>query len=215
MTVHPTQLELAATRERVVAELHDALILEDLLDAQALWAPAKIAVAKEFLRRNVARAGWPQSLHWDWAEKAAFLKTYAPGPLSPFRLFGMRVGLEWQGMLLGSSYGHKARIGAPGRDLVYVEFVETAPWNWRLDAIEQKKKYNGVGLQLFELAVRWSDDLGYKGRVGLHSLPQSNGFYRGTCAMTDLGEDPKNPNQLNYFELDEKGARSFLEEDEQ
>jgi hypothetical protein len=169
-------------------------------------------MAKEYLRLNIARPEWPQSLHWDWANKAVFLKAYAPGALSPFRLVGLRADGEWQGILLGSSYGHQTRLGAPGRDLVYVEFVETAPWNWDLAAINQRKRFGGVGLQLMELAVRWSDDLGYKGRVGLHSLPQANGFYSGPCKMTDLGPDPKSPHQLRYFELDETGARRFLEE---
>lgn len=213
MSIHPTQIKLVASGELIPAELHDSLALTDLIDAQALWTPFKLSMAKECLVRNVPRASWPQSIDWDWANKAAYLKPYAPGPFSPFRMLGLRAQGEWQGMMLASSYGHKTKLGAAGRDLVYVDFVETAPWNWDFAAIGQTKRFAGVGLQLIELAVRWSDDLGYKGRLGLQSLPQSEGFYRNACGMTDLGPDPASQYKLHYFELDEKGARSFLEED--
>lgn len=214
MSIHRTKLKLLTTGEQIDAELHDALSLDDLLDSQALWAPGKIGIAKEFLRRGIDRRLWPQSLHWNWADKASALKPYAPGPLSVFRLFGMKAQDKWQGTLLACCAGHHARTGSPGRDLVYIDFVETAPWNWDLPAIEQRPLLRGIGIQLFEMAVRWSEDLGFRGRIGLHSLPQADAFYRDTCGMEDLGPDLKERSQLRYFELTEAQARVFLMKDE-
>ena len=214
MSIHRTKLKVIATGELIDAELNDALSLSDLLDAQALWAPEKILIAKQFLQRGVDKAHWPQSLHWNWAEKAVALQPYAPGPLSAFRLFGIAAEGKWQGILLACSVGHHAKLGAPNRDLVYVDFVENAPWNWDLQHIDQKRRLGGLGRQLLELAVQWSEDLGLKGRTGLHSLYQSESFYRDGCKMTDLGEDPGyNPRltrPLRYFEFSEAQARAFL-----
>lgn len=213
MSTHRTRLKIVANGEYIDAELHDELTLEDLLDAQALWAPGKIGIAKECLRRGTDRSLWPQSLHWNWADKASALKPYATGPLSVFRLMGMTALAKWQGMLLACCAGHHTRTGAPGRDLVYIEFVETAPWNWEVAAIGQTPALRGIGIQLFEMAVRWSVDLGFRGRVGLHSLPQADTFYRDICGMEDLGPDMKDKSQLRYFELTEAQARAFLMEE--
>lgn len=211
MSIHPTKLKRVATGDLVAAELHDSLSLDDLLDAEALWAPAKIDIVRALLGRSLPRNEWPQSLHWNWAEKAAALKPYAPGPFSAYRLSGLRAEDRWQGLLLACCVGHPTRLPPAGRDLVYVEFVEAAPWNWNIPEIGRTQTFQGIGIQLLEFAVRWSEDLGFRGRVGLHSLPQSDVFYRGACGMGDLGPDSKYRG-LRYFELDEAQARTFLEE---
>ena len=50
---------------------------------------------------------------------------------------------------------------------------------------------------------------GYKGRVGLHSLPQSNGWYANVCGMADLGADAGYQN-LRYFEMVPDMADAFI-----
>lgn len=211
MTVQPTKLSRVATGDLVGAELYDSLSLDDLFNAEKVWAPEKIEIIRELLSRDVPRTAWPQSLHWNWAKKAVEMKPYAPGPLSAHRLFGISAEGRWQGLLLARCVGYQTRTAPAGRDLVYLEFVETAPWNWRVPQTGRNPVFKGVGLQLVELAVRWSDDLGFRGRLGLHSLPQADSFYGGYCGMSDLGPDPKYQN-LRYFELDESQARMFLEE---
>lgn len=214
MSKHPTKLKLLETNTLVDAELDDAVSLSELFDAQAAWAPAKVLIAKECFQRHVPKDQRPQSLHWNWADKADVLEPYAPGPLSFYRLFGITAKGEWQGIMLACSGGHKARIGASKGDLVYVDFVETAPWNWDVPQVGQKRRFGGLGRQLLELAVQWSDDLGFKGRTGLHSLYQSEPFYRDGCKMTDLGEDPaydpRLARPLRYFEFSETQAKAFL-----
>ena len=43
-----------------------------------------------------------------------------------------------------------------------------------------------------------SQELGYQGRVGLHALPEAEGFYR-RIGMPDYGSDPEKEG-LVYFE---------------
>ena len=59
-------------------------------------------------------------------------------------------------------------------------------------------------------AIELSKELGFKGRIGLHSLPQANGFYANICGMTDLGADAKY-NDLRYFEMMSEQADAFIE----
>ena len=54
-------------------------------------------------------------------------------------------------------------------------------------------------------------DEGFAGRVGLHSLPQSEGFYEGTCRMT-RGEIDMKYEGLRWFEFTGSGAKEFLGE---
>jgi hypothetical protein len=73
----------------------------------------------------------------------------------------------------------------------------------------QEPLYRGVGPQLLEMATRWSEQLGFKGRLGLHSLPQAESFYRDRCQMTDLGPDA-NYTGMRYFEMTEAQAQRIL-----
>ena len=66
-----------------------------------------------------------------------------------------------------------------------------------------------VAPQLVEMGIRWSHQLGFKGRIGLHSLPQAEAFYRVRCRMTDLGLDTGCYN-LCYFEMTEAQSNTFL-----
>jgi len=211
VSTHSTKLKRGATGDLVDAELDDALDLDDLFDAAKQWAPEKIEMTRELVNRNVPKSMWPQSLHWNWAKKAVELKPRAPGPLSAHRLFGISAEGKWQGLLLARCVGSQTRIAPGGRDLVYIELIETAPWNFPVPQTGRDALFKGVGGQLIELAIRWSDELSLQGRVGLHSLPQSEPFYRGHCGMRDFGPDPSYQN-LCYFELDEVHARRYLEE---
>ncbi len=210
MSSHPTTLKLVSTGEAVDAELHDSLSLDDLLAAEEVWAPERVRVIRACLKNGIKPEDVPQSVGWNWSTKALSLQRYAPGPFSSHRLFGLKCQESWQGLLLACCVGHYSKLEEEQKEVVYVDFVETAPWNWELSAAGRTADYKGVGRQLFELAVRWSDDLGFRGRVGLHSLPQADSFYRSGCGMTELAPDPK---QLRYFELSESQARAFLEED--
>jgi hypothetical protein len=73
------------------------------------------------------------------------------------------------------------------QDVVYVDYLESAPWN--LKGYAAPPDFLGVGPVLMTEAVQISVEAGLEGRVGLHSLPQSELFYE-KCKMTKLGPDP-------------------------
>jgi hypothetical protein len=192
------------------AELHDDLTLDAFFEAEEAWAGERVRVLHECVKRNVPASDIPQSVHWNWALKTLKLRALSLGPLSPHRLFGIKAESHWQGLLLGCCLGYASRLHSERRDIAYVDYVETAPWNWNVKTIGRTPLYRGCGLQLFETAVRWSDDLGFKGRVGLHSLPQSEEFYSNRCHMTDLGPDTKYKPPMRYFEIGEKAANEHF-----
>lgn len=100
-----------------------------------------------------------------------------------------------QGLLLLETQWH--RSGLPQRyRLIYIQAIASAPWN-RID-IENPPYFLGVGRALLLFARRRSEQLGYRGRVSLHALPGSEGFYRRNN-MPDYGPDPDKEG-LIYFE---------------
>lgn len=69
-------------------------------------------------------------------------------------------------------------------------------------------RYRGTGSLLMYLAVSRSEQLGYKHRTGLHSLPAAREFYR-KLGMRDFGNDPDYQN-LHYFEFDDQTGKAFV-----
>lgn len=216
-----TTLKESASGELVTAVLHDELSLDDLFDAEADWAPARVRLLQRVKNAKLPTKYWPQSLHWNWARKAAALEPLRLSALGDSRLFGIRQDERWQGVLWAElcdsdNREHRCRLGSQGRPLVYVPFVEAAPWNWDVPPLPpdvgsvQARRFKGLGSQLMECAVRWSEQQELKGRVGLHALPQAELFYRRDCQMTDLGPD-KAYGGLTYFEFTEEQAQKFLE----
>jgi GNAT superfamily N-acetyltransferase len=210
MSEFQTRLRVGTGPAMIAATIYDELRLDDLFDAEAAWAPARIRVLQELARRDVPRSAWPESLHWNWAKKAAELTPSRLNAFGDVRIFGIRADDAWQGVLLAQSAGHLTNLAPTGRELVYVEYLESAPWNWEEPTISQEARYRGVGLQLVELAVRWSLDLGFQGRLGLHALPQADDFYRRRCAMTDMGLDTGRYRGMRYFEFSAEQAERFL-----
>ena len=95
--------------------------------------------------------------------------------------------------------------------LVYVEYVENAPWN-RGELFDQPR-YRGVGSILIRAAISLSKELEFHGRIGLHSLPQANEFYANSCGMSNLGADPDYEG-LCYFEMTTEHAQAFIDKGE-
>ncbi|MCC6422324.1 MAG: GNAT family N-acetyltransferase [Phycisphaerales bacterium] len=186
--------------------------ISNLFDAEETWAPARVRMLRELTHRYVPQTSWPESLHWNWAKKAAGMSPARLGALGDIRIFGIHADSAWQGILLAKAAGYYTRLAPNGRELIYVEYLESAPWNWEQPLINQVARYRGVGTKLVGLSVLWSLQLGFQGRVGLHALPQAEDFYRRRCGMTDLGAD-KNQERyrgMRYFEFSVKQANQFL-----
>ena len=108
-----------------------------------------------------------------------------------------------QGMMLIETQNHRSKVDRRKR-LVYVETIETAPWN-RLNS-QPAPQFKRVGTVLLRFAEWRSQQLDYDGIVGLHSLPESEVFYRNQNMM-DCGKDPAKDN-LTYFEWYKSGGKS-------
>lgn len=203
VTISPVFLFDVEAGGAVAAELLDAITEKQLADYEAEWLPALQTALQRLNRANVAYARWPQTRHWDWRRKVAALQGMLGKP--GFSIVGNGVT---QGMMYTDMVGKRCRVAEQrGQHLVYVDFVENAPWN-RAELLFDPPKFRGVGSVLIRAAVELSRREEFKGRIGLHSLPQANGFYANTCGMIDLGTD-ETYHGLRYFEMTSKQADVF------
>lgn len=211
VTVSPIALFSADRNAPEDAELWDAITEQQLLDWEGEWLPELFKAVQRLKRAGVERRHWPQSRHWDWRRKTAAIQ----GMLANTG-FSVVCGGVTQGMMIVDKTERRCRIEhQKDQHLVYVAFVENAPWN-RRELLYDPPKYRGVGSVLVRAAIELSKYESFKGRIGLHSLPQSNGFYANTCGMTDLGVDPDpNYNPMRYFEMTHEQAEAFIAKGQQ
>lgn len=139
--------------------------------------------------------------HWDWVAKAkrAALKMDS-------ETFALECDGDTQGLMLVHLASFALLQSQKGRDLVYVELLATAPWNRRTHS--QGARYKGVGRVLIGTAIHLSIDQGLKGRIGLHSLPGSESWYRDEACFTDWGYDTSK--KMRYFEMTEAQAKAYI-----
>lgn len=186
------------------AELFDNVSLLDFNEAQDKWRPT-LREAAEKLRE--AGEGVPAYVHWDWRQKSRLL-----GRLD-VTFYGIRCSGLLQGlMMVDAGTMERCRVqDDKGKELIYVDYVETAPWNIPeyMAALEREAKYSRVGTRLMQAAVQLSLDSELKGRVGLHSLPRAESFY-GKLGMTAVGRDAKKQNLL-WLEFTPSAANEFME----
>ncbi|MGE5562439.1 MAG: GNAT family N-acetyltransferase [Bacillota bacterium] len=195
----------AATGEAIPAELRDAIEEANLIDWQTQWQPALISVLRTLAGKGVPMSNWPQSWHWDWRRKTAAVQGLLAYQGFSIVAQGMTQGLAQVDLTRSARESSQA-----GKPLVYVDYLETAPWN-RPD-LGTAPRLRGVGTALLSAAVALSEDQGFKGRVALHSLPQADDFYRDRCGMIDLGPDTACQG-LRYFEMTAEQAETFLREE--
>jgi hypothetical protein len=189
------------TGKSVSATLHLGLDELELIDVEIDWAPVRLQALRDLRAKRVTTI--PQHVHWNWAVKAV-----KHSNLIAYRSFGIEADGKMQGLMMMLLAGKTARLAPDiGRPLVYIDFVETAPWNAK--EFTASPIYKGVGVRLVQAAARLSVDEGFKGRVGLHSLPQSRQFYTVACEMHALGPDSGYHN-LEYFELTVSKAADLL-----
>ena len=183
-----------ATRPFVPAVLFRDYPLVGMDAAENLWADARTQADAAALGGGAAPL---EHGHWDWRNKAAAIHA------ERFMLVGLECESEPQGLMAVERLPKRGRFGVP---VVYVDYLETAPWNLR--GIGVGPRFSGVGTVLIADAVRWSNETGLGGRVGLHSLPQAEPFYRN-LGLTEFGPDPTYFD-LCYFEFTETDADCWL-----
>jgi hypothetical protein len=189
----------------IAAQLLDGIRPEDMLIVEGAWSSERSIVMQELLTKRVPRDNWPQSLHWCWREKARKLR------LLETNGYGISCEQQWQGVMLTKTASAVSRLGSDrGKPLVYIDYIEVAPWNWAIPEIGRMRQFRGIGSVLFWRAVKQSQDEGFHGRVGLHSLPQAESFYQ-RFGMTCIGPDASKQNLL-YYELSRQEAQRHLTE---
>jgi len=210
MTFPITQVSLfnAELGELESAELWHTITERQLVDWEKRWVPELLEAMQRLELAQIEHQHWPQSSHWNWRKKVEPLQGMLANPC-----FSIICGKITQGMMIVDAARKRCRIDSQkGKHLVYVEYIENAPWN-RSELFE-RPHYRGVGSVLIAASIELSENLEFHGRIGLHSLPQATNFYASTCGMTDLGADPDYDN-LQYFEMTPEQARSFIKKGRQ
>ncbi|ARQ89201.1 hypothetical protein A7326_06175 [Stenotrophomonas maltophilia] len=173
----------------VDVEVVEGICEADLDDWQNAWRPYVAQLRRT--QRGALQLPPKEHEHWNWRQ----MMERRSGLLSS-QGFAIRCDGHTQGLMLLDTVEHRCQISEQARmDLVYIEYLEVAPWNLRAFGAP---RFLAVGSMLLALAVRYSRALGFKGRIGLHALPQSRGFYTSR-GMTNLGSGLPHAT-MDYFE---------------
>lgn len=175
----------------IPAELYHAILPRHIDQHEQHWKPLLIARGEEHS-------------HWDWREKIASFASQLR-----YQTYALECQSMVQGLMIVNTIKYCRLPPHKNKHLVYVEYLEAAPWNRSTPLMATT--YKGVGTVLIAAAIQLSIDEGNGGRIGLHSLPQADAFYRDRCQMSDLGPDHSYPHYpLRYFEMTETQAANFM-----
>jgi hypothetical protein len=149
----------------------------------------------ESLWRGMLQVYDQEDQFWSWAFKERVF-------LSQDNYEGYAVDLagRTEGLMMIETQSHRAQLIA-GQPLVYVAAIATAPWNRR--GIRRTPELRRIGTELLLSARLRSIELGYDGRVGLHSLPTAEQFYENSNMI--LVE----PDREEYLDSDEPELAYF------
>lgn len=142
-----------------------------------------------------------QDEHFDWPEKCL-----ERAEALAWDSYALRCGGQTQGLMYLNLLQTSRRPGHEKQPLVYIDLLATAPWN--RGRLVRSPQYGGVGVLLVTEAILQSIDEDFGGRIGLQSLPQSDGFYEKKLGMTKV--EKRDPRHLNFFEFDPQGAQAWL-----
>ena len=196
MTESTVYLRDGADGKLVQASLFDEITVDHL----SLWRQQWIPVMQS-ARSSNPRGLLPEDIHWDWLRKLSIL-----GGRLGYHCFAIICRSELQGLMICNDMASARLPEQFGKALIYIDYLATAPCNRA--AINDPPKYRGVGYVFVLAAIETSNEMGYKSRVGLHSLPGAELFYEQKCGFTRLGEDAAQQD-LTYFEMTKHQAEAF------
>ncbi|MCF8004045.1 MAG: hypothetical protein K9L32_07520 [Chromatiaceae bacterium] len=188
------------TGSAVAAQLIDGITEPHLDDVEEHWQQARVEGLYRLKSEGIAPKDWPQSWHWDWRKKQQTVR----GILA-CRSFCIMCDGHVQGLMQVMTTPVCLLPEQKGKPLVYVDYLEGAPWNQA--GFAKTPRFKGVGTVMLAAAVQLSRDEGFRGRLGLHSLPQSEPYYN-RIGMESLGCDAAKQN-LVYFEMTPQKAAEF------
>lgn len=193
----------SATGNAAEAELRDSIEDAQLVDWETQWQPSLLEILQGLAQTGQLRERWPENWHWDWSNKMGRIRG-----LLAYRTFCIVCQGATQAMMAVSLDTKRARLQSQvDKPLVYVDFLEVAPWNQ--PKLVDQPRFRGAGSILMGAAISLSIDEEFSGRIGLHSLPQSNDYYAQTCGMTDMGLDAEA--RMRYYEMTPEQAERFRE----
>lgn len=170
-------------------------------DFKRHWRPMLESRRADFANQHAAEAGNAQDSHWDWVGKAEDARR-AMGQ----ETFAVECDGHTQGLMLVDLTRFARLDPHRGRELVYIDLLASAPWNRHRTVASPK--YKGIGRILIATAISLSVNEGFEGRIALHSLPQSESWYREEAQFTDVEFDYLK--QLRYFEMTAAQAAAFV-----
>jgi GNAT superfamily N-acetyltransferase len=145
---------------------------------------------REILRENGKTL--PPNDTWNWEDKAS---STTP---DLHRFVGVATADGMQGMMMVAKTPEFSRKPYQQQTpVLYIEYIESAPWNLP-EYAGVEARYRGVGSSLLAAAVDISIELGFRGRLALHSLGAARGFYVKS-GFENLGLDESE--NLEWFEL--------------
>ncbi len=180
----PVFLIDAATRNPVPAVLVDEVSDDGLRAADQSWVRIRYEAALDAIGSGARPA---RHTHWEWQDKTG------PGRAGR-HILGVEHDGEMQG-LVALCLDKKCRLPVQmGLPLVYVDYIETAPWN--LKRYTQQPRFRGCGPHLIGAAVGLSFKRGWAGRL--------------VCGLTEMPPDVAY-HDMRYFEMTEAQAKVFQE----
>ena len=188
--------------EFVPALVRFNLVPEEIIEIEVQWKQVRSQIASDIESQGKDPNQYFQHGFWNWAKKSQWAN------LLSYYLISIETEKDnkTQGLMLVELASHYASL-PPDRNkpLVYVSFLETAPWN--LKYYNEGPTYKIVGPRLIQTAIQLSINEEFGGRIGLYSLPQAESFYK-KIGMTPVD----NPNEkLRWFEFTKEQAMKFLE----
>ena len=187
----------------VEAEICRTTIAQSISDWNDYWFPKNLEYMQLVKDKNKDLAKWPQSIHWNWESKLRRVEGS-----SHLESFSIICEGKTQALIILDKSRRSVLSCQKDKFLVYIDYIETAPWN-RYNYSGFKPIYRGCGILLIRQAVEFSFENFYDGRIGLHSLPQSEKYYVDKIGMTDLGVDTSYQN-LRYYEMTPEQSNNFL-----
>jgi hypothetical protein len=180
------------------ASIFHGLNDKNFRDFETVWKPELERRAKEFATWGERAEGNVQDVHWDWVGKAQ--------NEAVFESYAIECDDMTQALMLVATAPHFGRLESQrGLDLSYIELLASAPWN--RPKFSETPKYKGGGRILLATAISLSIELELKGRIGLHSLPESESWY-DEQGMKRCGFDADK--KMQYFEMTEEDAEKYL-----
>jgi hypothetical protein len=179
----------------VDAMLYDQISEKNIDDFENSWLPL-FESSKGKLRK---KGLFIEDANWDWNIQVATRES-----ILAYQTFAIEANDMTQGMMIIESVQHTSQIEKL-KPLIYIEYLATAPWNRKM--VVENPRFRLTGSLLLAQAIGESLEKGFKGRIGLHSLPKAEAWYE-YLGLTNFGIDTDK--KLPYLELDKKTASHLL-----